>query len=99
VRLNPDQIAAIHNAIGLVMPDVKAIRLFGSRLNDDARGGDIDLMVDIEHAIDRPALLSARMATRVSRAIGNRQVDVVIRAPNLPETSIHKIALAEGIVI
>lgn len=99
MRLNPEHIAAIHDAIGSVASDVVAIRVFGSRLNDEVRGGDIDLMVDVEHAIDHPALLSARIATRVSRAVGNRKVDVVLRAPNLTETSIHKIALAEGVLI
>lgn len=99
MRLNPEQITAIHNAINSVTPDVKAIRLFGSRLNDEVRGGDIDLMVDVEHAIEHPAQLSARMAVKVSRAVNNRQVDVVLRAPNLPETSIHKVALAQGVLI
>lgn len=99
MRLSPDQITAIHDAISSVSADVIAIRLFGSRLNDAARGGDIDLMVDFENAIEQPALLSARLATRVSRAVDNRNVDVVLRAPNLAETSIHKIALAEGVLL
>lgn len=99
MRINPQQITAIHNAVSAVTPDAMAIRLFGSRLDDEARGGDVDLMIDFANPIDRPALMSARLASKVSRAIDNRKVDVVIRAPNLPETSIHRIALEHGMLI
>lgn len=99
MRVSPQHIAAIHEAIASVTSDAIAIRVFGSRLDDDARGGDLDLMIDFENSIEHPALMSARLATKISRAIGGRSVDVVIRAPNLPETSIHKIALDQGKLI
>lgn len=43
-----------------------------------------------------PALLSARIAARVSRAMHGRKVDVVISAPNLQSLPIHDIARREG---
>lgn len=99
MRLSAQHITAIRAAIGSIASDVTAIRLFGSRLNDEMRGGDVDLMVDVDRPVEHPAELSARLAVRASRAIGGGKVDVVLRAPNLTQTSIHRIALEEGELI
>ncbi len=83
---------AIHGEAGLAV----RVLLFGSRLDDSLRGGDVDLMVEFSQPVEHPALMSARLATRALRALGGRKVDVVISAPNLLRTSIHEIAYAEG---
>lgn len=46
-----------------------------------------------------PALLSARVASRVSRAMNGRKVDVVLKAPNLMNQSVHDIAARTGVVL
>ena len=99
MRLTPEALDELANAVRRVAPDVKTIRLFGSRLDDSARGGDVDLMVEFDHAIDHPAVLAARLAVHASRAIGGRAVDVVLKAPNLQESSIHRVALETGVAI
>jgi predicted nucleotidyltransferase len=99
MRLRPQDVNALRTAIYDVAPDAIAIRLFGSRLDDNARGGDVDLMIDFEKLIDNPAVLSARLAVRASRAMSNRKVDILLRAPNLMNTAIHQIALDEGVVL
>ena len=96
MRLTPAQRHAILDAIhGETGPTVRVL-LFGSRLDDHLRGGDVDLLVEFQDPVERPALMSARLATRALRALGGRKVDVVISAPNLLRTSIHEIAYAEG---
>lgn len=99
MRLRPQDIIALRTAIYDIAPDTTAIRLFGSRLDDNARGGDIDLMVDFDNLIENPAVLAARLAVRASRAMSNRKVDILLRAPNLTPSAIHQIALDEGIVL
>lgn len=99
MRLSPQNIAALREAIGSLAPDASAIRLFGSRLDDDARGGDVDLMIDFDHPVEHPAALSARLSVRASRAIGGRKVDIMLRAPNLTQSAIHRIAQEEGILL
>ncbi|MEW6168136.1 MAG: nucleotidyltransferase domain-containing protein [Pseudomonadota bacterium] len=73
------------------------VRLFGSRTDDAARGGDVDLFVEVSSPIDRPALRSARLAARAIRALGGRRVDVVLAAPNLANLPIHDIARSSGV--
>ena len=71
--------------------------LFGSRLDDNARGGDVDLLVEVDEPVDQPALLEAKLSAQVSKSMHGRKVDVIIKAPNLLELPIHSIALSEGI--
>ncbi len=97
MRLSAPQIAAIRaGAIELAGRDAR-VWLFGSRVRDDARGGDVDLLLELDEAVAEPAQLSAKLAAQVSRAMYGRKVDVLIKAPNLKFLPIHSIALAEGI--
>ncbi len=96
MRLTTTQRDALRNAILNEIGDNARILVFGSRLDDHVRGGDVDLMVEFSQPVEHPALMSARLATRALRALGGRKVDVVISAPNLRYTSIHEIAYAEG---
>ncbi len=88
---------AIRAGVSQLAGDDARVWLFGSRVHDEARGGDVDLLVEMDVAVTEPALLSARLASRVSRAMYGRKVDVLIKALNLKLLPIHFIALAEGI--
>jgi predicted nucleotidyltransferase len=71
--------------------------LFGSRLYDKRRGGDVDLLLEVASPVIDPAPLAARMAAQASRALGGRKVDVVLAAPNLRRLPIHEVAFREGV--
>lgn len=73
------------------------LHLFGSRVDDAGRGGDVDLLVQSPVAVDRPALASARLAARVSRLLHGRKVDIVLQAPNLARAPIHDAARLQGV--
>jgi len=72
------------------------VRIFGSRLDDEARGGDVDLLIECAHPIDNPAVMAARLAGMVSRSMHGRKVDVLFIAPNLLRLPIHDIAMQQG---
>lgn len=96
MRLTSTQISAIRHAVTQLAGDAARVWLFGSRVRDDARGGDVDLLLELDTPVAEPAQLSARLAAKVSRAMYGRKVDVLIKAPNLMFLPIHSIALAEG---
>lgn len=99
MRLNPQHVAAIKQlAIEQFGVGVR-VRLFGSRVDDAARGGDVDLLVELDTPVDEPGLASARFSVRVSRAINGRKVDVLLAAPNLRTQSIHEVARREGVLL
>lgn len=97
MRLTQQQVSHIRQSVEeLAGPDAR-VWLFGSRVRDDARGGDVDLLLELLDAVAEPASLAARLAARVSRGIYGRKVDVVLKAPNLAVLPIHTAALAQGI--
>jgi predicted nucleotidyltransferase len=97
MRLTAAQINVIRDGAAQLAGDAARVWLFGSRVSDDARGGDVDLLLELDEAVTEPAQLSAKLAARVSRAMYGRKVDVLIKAPNLLFLPIHAVALAEGI--
>lgn len=71
--------------------------LFGSRVDDAQRGGDVDLLVRVATPVARPALTAARLGASLERALGGRRVDVVLLTPTTPIEPVHRIALQHGI--
>ena len=97
MRLTPAQIDTIKSTAQDVLGQGVQVTLFGSRVHDDQKGGDVDLMVEVLQAVQEPALMAARLASRVSRSMHGRKVDVLLKAPNLLEQPIHRIAVQEGV--
>ncbi|TXF13367.1 nucleotidyltransferase domain-containing protein [Pelomicrobium methylotrophicum] len=99
MRLTAQQIQAIKTIVREQAGADATVRLFGSRLDDAAKGGDVDLLVEVPYAVQSPAVLAARIAGRVSRMMGGRKVDVVLAAPNLLRLPIHDVARREGTLL
>lgn len=95
MRLTLQQAQLIRNIVTSTLNTNVRLKLFGSRLYDTQRGGDIDLLLESDAAIHEPALVAAR----VSRALGGRKVDILLSAPNLQHLPIHEVAANEGILL
>mgnify|MGYP001806202911 CR=1 FL=1 len=74
MRLTPIEQETIHESIASIDPDAE-IYLFGSRLDDQARGGDIDLFV-LSHRIDLMGKLD--LLARLHRTLGEQKIDLMI---------------------
>ena len=99
MRLSPQQIKYICESALAIAGSGCRVRLFGSRLDDTAHGGDVDLLLEVDKAVEEPALLAARFAAAVSRSMQGRKIDVVILAPNLMKRPIHTHALNHGVLL
>ena len=99
MRLSSEQISTIRKLTSQIAGASARVWLFGSRVRDDLRGGDVDLLIALDSQVLEPAQLSARLAARVSRFMSGRRVDVLVRAPNLMHLPIHDVALAEGVLL
>lgn len=97
MRLTLEQVDAIRQVAAQVAGASARVWLFGSRVRDQERGGDVDLLLEVDEPVTEPAPLAARFAARVSRAMNGRKVDVIIGAPNLMRLPIHLIAKEEGV--
>ncbi len=99
MRLTSQQIQQIRTIVAAQAGTDAKICLFGSRVDDQARGGDVDILVEVPTSVEDPAPLAARIAGRVSRLMGGRKVDVVLSAPNLQELPIHEMARKQGVLL
>lgn len=77
MRLSPDEVRAIKIAAGEAFGPDAVVRLFGSRVDDGQRGGDIDLLIEV--APDRAGIREeAAFLTALFRRMDERKVDVVL---------------------
>jgi hypothetical protein len=64
VRLTPEAIAIIVETVKTRLGDEAQVRLFGSRLDDSAKGGDIDLHVRVSKPLTDWVWESAQLAAK-----------------------------------
>ncbi|MCF7992786.1 MAG: nucleotidyltransferase domain-containing protein [Thiohalocapsa sp.] len=79
MRLDQTQLTAIRHVATECFGDDARLWLFGSRVDDAARGGDIDLLVEIP-SLDSEQALRAKydFLALLKQRIGDRRVDVVL---------------------
>ena len=64
MRLSTDQIARIREVVRQEAGSAARVRVFGSRLDDTRRGGDVDSPVERHCPVNHPAWLAARFSAR-----------------------------------
>jgi len=96
MRLKSEQVEAIKQTILPVAGEHARIILFGSRRDDTARGGDVDLLVESE----RPLTLldGARLKVRLERRLG-LPVDLLCRQPYDEPGPFEQMILQTGVVL
>ncbi len=75
------------------------VRLFGSRVDDTQRGGDIDLLIEPGRPLVHRIQAECRLSARLHIKLGGRKVDVLIKDPLKPLLPIHEQALLNGIIL
>jgi uncharacterized protein len=88
MRLSANQIQAIRQAATAAFGQGTSVWLFGSRVDDAKKGGDIDLLVCPQTQIASDAVVGQqtfmqkiKMLTLLERHLGERKVDLVVEQP------------------
>jgi len=76
LRLEPKEVDGILVAVRSFDP-IARVYLFGSRVDDRKRGGDIDLLVLSESLFPKD---ESAIDVAIQTAIGERKIDVLVRA-------------------
>jgi predicted nucleotidyltransferase len=99
MRLSHQQIDIIKSAVRQHFGAQAGVRLFGSRVDDDARGGDIDLYVEstLGNADDAVAAEVALWA-ELQRRLGEQRIDILVDYPAKPHRPpIYRVAREQGV--
>ena len=90
----------IRNAVHRHLGTEASVRLFGSRANDEARGGDIDLYIE---APAPPASerweIAGHILQDILRKTGDRKIDIIIRLPGDRAALVDQEAKSRGILL
>ena len=96
MRLTKQQRMAINEAAAQTFGPEARVRVFGSRLDDGQKGGDIDLLVECTGPVENGVLAAARMAAKIQMRLGERKVDILYTWPGLEQSPAHRAAHAHG---
>ncbi len=80
MRLRDKDINAIKVVTKLVFGEYATIRLFGSRIDDQMKGGDIDLLIQCNPDISRVEQYQRKISflVQLKKIIGDQKIDVLI---------------------
>lgn len=98
MRLEPFEVEAIRHAARHAFGEEAVVRLFGSRVDDERRGGDIDLHIETEPEIDEWRARGA-FEQRLFARIEEQRVDVIVRRRGAPLAGIDQIAHRDGVIL
>ncbi len=88
----------IRAAVREVFGPTATIRLFGSRVRNDLRGGDIDLLVEVEPG-QASIANEQRLRDQIAPAVEDLRVDIILHERGMAFTPLERIALRDGILL
>lgn len=98
MRLTNFEIDSIKDVTKLVFGEDATVILFGSRLDNNKKGGDIDLLIRCNERISfaERYQLKLKFLIEIKKRIENQRIDVLIESVNL-KTRIIDTVINEGI--
>jgi len=98
VRLTDHEVAAIKAAAREAFGETVVVRLFGSRVDDSLRGGDVDLHVEVDPLPDEWRA-KGKFEDRLFERIEPRKVDLIVSQRGGTPRGFERIAYRDGIVL
>lgn len=96
MRLKPNEVAILLSIGHSCFGESASIWLFGSRTDDNKRGGDIDLYIETDQ---KGGLVASKlkMLGALEDYFGEQKIDLLIRSRRRPLNAMHEIAKSSGI--
>jgi predicted nucleotidyltransferase len=93
MRLTPEQRQAIHREVTDFLGATAAVFIYGSRLNDEAQGGDVDLLVRTTKPVE--ALDQARLHAKLEESL-RLPVDLLFVTEGAETTNFKRMICAQA---
>lgn len=95
MRLTSEQIQQIKALTSRIYGPASHAYLFGSRVDDNAKGGDIDIYIETQN--NNPLIDKLKFMSQLQMSIGHQKIDVLVKTPITKHRSIFDTAKKEGI--
>jgi len=99
MRLTDTQRSAIREEVQRHFGGNARALLFGSRVRDDALGGDIDLYVETEGSAEETLVRELKLYAALQRRLGEQRIDLVVHRAGSPLRPIDREAQDTGITL
>lgn len=101
VRLSEREIRGIRQVLSAELAGYAQATawLFGSRTNMQAKGGDIDLFIEVDGQIQDELALARKLDAAFMKNLGERKIDIVIKGWNTSASALQQIARSEGVLL
>ena len=99
MRLTENQRESIKSVVISVIGKESRIWLFGSRLDDSKRGGDIDLLVETEMVVPGRVDALCQLEGALPVRLGNRKIDVLLKDASTADAPIYHAARQTGVLL
>jgi predicted nucleotidyltransferase len=96
VRLSSKEVDAIVVGVNKIFGDAAQVWLFGSRVDDNKRGGDIDLYVEcnLQQGL---ALAKIKLLSHLAETFDEQKIDILVQSTQRPQHPLGTIAKAQGL--
>ncbi len=99
MRLTPEQASIIKKTVAEIFGADAEVRLFGSRLDNQAKGGDIDLLIELPRPCQDRVARELRLSARLELRLGEQPIDILVVDPEVHQNPVHERALTTGQVL
>jgi uncharacterized protein len=98
MRLDAEEVAAIKGAAHAAFGPAVVVRLFGSRVHDHLRGGDIDLHFEVDAGRDSDDAVD-RFEDILFQTIDQQRIDKIFSVRGVPPGPFERIGYRDGIIL
>lgn len=98
MRLHETQHQAIKSIVADIVGVESRIWLFGSRVDDTKRGGDIDLLIETDAILPNRVDVLCKLEGRFAKVLGDQKIDILLKdARTADDAPIYQAARAKGV--
>jgi len=97
MRLSNHAQAIIRDTVQDVFGAEATVKVFGSRVNDEARGGDIDLLIELSSVASEVERKTLQLTAKLQLRLGDQPIDVLVLDPSTSRQAIYEQAAITGI--
>lgn len=99
MRLTLAQQQLIKATVQRVLQTPHRVWLFGSRVDDNLRGGDIDLLIETEAVLPNRVQTLCSVYGALIYALGDRKLDILLKDAQTQDAPVFEIAKRTGVIL